>query len=71
VIDPWTPEAIDSAIAGFVESRGLGMGKVAAPIRVALTGGAVSPPLGESLALLTRGRVLARIDRCAEAHVAV
>ena len=40
------------------------MGKVAQPLRVALTGSAVSPPLGETLAVLGRESVLRRIDRC-------
>jgi len=66
--EPWEPEAIEKAIHGFAEARELGLGKVAAPLRVALTGTAVSPPLGESLALLTRDSVLARIDRCIDAH---
>jgi glutamyl-tRNA synthetase len=40
------------------------MGKVAQPLRVAVTGTAVSPGIGDTLALLGRARVLARIDRC-------
>ena len=66
--EPWTPGSIDSAIHGFAEARELGLGKVAAPLRVALTGTAVSPPLGETLALLKRESALARIDRCLAAH---
>jgi len=68
IVEPWTPEAIESAIHGFAESRDLGLGKVAAPLRVALTGTAVSPPLGETLALLTRPSALERIDRCVRAY---
>lgn len=58
------PGAIEDAVKAFCESRGLGIGKAAQPLRVALTGTAVSPPLGETLALLGRDTVLARIDRC-------
>jgi len=37
---------------------------VAQPIRVAVAGAAVSPPLGETLAILGRTSTLARIDHC-------
>lgn len=63
-LDPFEPGAIDAAIEGFAEGRGVKIGRVAQPIRVALTGAAVSPPLGLSLALVGRDRVLGRIERC-------
>lgn len=63
-ITDWTPDSIDAAIAAFAESSGHGMGKAAQPLRVALTGTAVSPPLGLTLALLGKDESLARIDRC-------
>ncbi len=62
-IDPWSPEAIDATLATFAETNNLGMGKVAQPLRIALTGAGVSPGLGHTLALLTRETALARIDR--------
>jgi glutamyl-tRNA synthetase len=40
------------------------MGKVAQPLRVAVTGRAASPPLGETLAILGRESVQRRIARC-------
>jgi len=40
------------------------MGKVAQPLRVAVTGGTISPSIGETLLLLGRDRTLRRIDRC-------
>jgi glutamyl-tRNA synthetase len=61
---PFEPAAIEAAVARFCEASDLGMGKVAQPLRVALTGSAASPPLGETLAVLGRDSVLARIDRC-------
>ncbi|MEM7754124.1 MAG: glutamate--tRNA ligase [Planctomycetota bacterium] len=66
--EPWSPESIDTAIHDFAGARKLGLGKVAAPLRVAITGTAVSPPLGETLALLKRESALARISRCTAAH---
>jgi glutamyl-tRNA synthetase len=43
----------------------LALGKVAQPLRVALTGGAVSPPIDITVALLGRETVRARIERAA------
>ena len=62
-IVPWTPQAIDAALADFAEINALGMGKVAQPLRIALTGTGVSPGLGHTLALLNKETALARIDR--------
>jgi glutamyl-tRNA synthetase len=42
--------------------RGVGLGKIAQPLRVAVTGSAVSPPIDATLALLGRKRALARLD---------
>jgi glutamyl-tRNA synthetase len=63
-IAPWGADAIEAGIAKLCEASGLGLGKVAQPLRVAVTGTATSPPLGETLALLGRAGVLSRIDRC-------
>jgi glutamyl-tRNA synthetase len=54
--------ALEQAFRAFAESRGLGLGKVAQPIRVAVTGTTVSPPLFETIVLLGRDRALKRID---------
>lgn len=64
-VEPFEPAAIDGAIARFGEERGLGMGQVAQPLRVALTGAAVSPPLGVTMAAIGRESTLRRIERCA------
>lgn len=66
-IDPWTPAAIDARLHDFAEHSGLGMGKVAQPLRVALTGSSISPGLGHTLALVGKPEALARIDRCLSA----
>jgi glutamyl-tRNA synthetase len=44
------------------ERRGIGAGKLFQPLRVALTGSAVSPGIFDVLTLLGRERALARID---------
>ena len=57
----WTPEAIDGALEPLAERLGIGKRKVFQPIRVAECGNQVSPPLGESMALLGRDTALARL----------
>lgn len=63
-LEPFAPEALEAAAGAFAEARGIGMGKIAQPLRVAVTGKAASPALGDTLAILGRDAVLARIDRC-------
>ncbi len=58
----WSAISLHEAVNGFAEARGLGLGKVAQPIRVAVVGMAVSPPIDQTLALLGRERTLARLD---------
>ncbi|GBE47275.1 glutamate--tRNA ligase [bacterium BMS3Bbin12] len=62
-LDPWTPEAVHATVGGVAEAAGLKLGKVAQPLRVALTGGTVSPPIDVTVYLLGRDRTLARIAR--------
>jgi glutamyl-tRNA synthetase len=62
----WTGEALEKLIADFCTQRELGMGKVAQPIRVAVTGRTISPGVTDTLMLLGKARTLARIDRCLE-----
>jgi glutamyl-tRNA synthetase len=58
----WSVDAIERALRGVADELGMGFGKVAQPIRVAVTGSSVSPPLFESIELLPRPRVLARLE---------
>ena len=58
----WTPEAIHTAVHALAEQRGLGLGQVAQPIRVAIAGMAISPPIDQTLALLGKERSLARLE---------
>lgn len=67
-IDPFDPAPISAAIEELAQGKGVGMGQVAQPLRVAIAGIAVSPPLGETLAVLGRDSTLRRIDRCLAAH---
>ena len=57
----WNHEAIKRQLETFTESRGLKLGKTQAPVRVAVTGRTVGPPLFESIEILGREKTLARI----------
>ncbi len=61
----WTPEAIEAEMRAIREERGLGAKKAFQPVRAAVTGTLISPPLFESLALLGRERTLERIRAAA------
>ncbi|MCH7857313.1 MAG: glutamate--tRNA ligase [Gemmatimonadetes bacterium] len=58
----WEPEALEEVIRGYAEELSVGAGKVIHPLRVAVTGRAVSPGIFEVLALLGRDTVLVRLD---------
>ncbi len=60
----WTPELLHSLIEQVGQQAGTGLGPVSQAIRVALAGAAVSPPLGETLAVLGKRSAITRIDRC-------
>ena len=59
----WTTEAIHEVIAATATAHDLKLGKIAQPVRVALCGRAVSPPIDQTLFLVGRARALQRIDR--------
>ncbi len=67
----FTGEAAHAAIRDICEEAGVGMGKLAQPVRILLSGGPVSPPIDQTLALLGREEALQRIHRGIERlHVA-
>jgi len=55
-------EPVESLLKSIAEKRGLKLGKVAQPLRVAVTGSDASPPMHETLAILGKEIVMARID---------
>lgn len=61
-LNDWTAENIHGALAGFVEAREIGFGKIGAPLRAAVTGGEPAPDLSMVLEWLGREETLARID---------
>lgn len=56
-------DALEEAFRVLVEEMGVKMGKVAQPVRVALTGRTFSPGIFEVMAILGQDKVLARLDR--------
>ncbi len=55
-------QAMEAAFRELASAKGVGLGKLAQPVRVAVTGSTVSPPLFETIALLGHGEVLQRLD---------
>ncbi|WHT18136.1 glutamate--tRNA ligase [Crossiella sp. CA-258035] len=67
-VSEWRTEAIEAALKGaLIDGLGLKPRKAFAPVRVAVSGRTVSPPLYESLELLGRDRSLGRLERALEA----
>jgi glutamyl-tRNA synthetase len=64
-VEPWEAEAIGAAMDALASSRELNRTKGWQPIRAAVTGSNISPPLPESLALLGRDRTLSRLKTVA------
>ena len=58
----WTHDSTDAAVRKVAEEHGLKLGKLAQPLRAALTGKTTSPGIFDVLALLGRDESLARID---------
>jgi glutamyl-tRNA synthetase len=58
----WTVTAIEEAVRLVAEEAELGLGKVAQPLRAALTGRTTSPGIFDVLALLGRDEALGRLD---------
>jgi len=59
----WTAPAIHEAVTAVATERGIGLGKVAQPVRVAVSGGTVSPPIDATLEILGREDTLGRLAR--------
>jgi glutamyl-tRNA synthetase len=65
-LESWEAEDIEAALREIPEELGIGAGKTFQPLRVAVTGSSVSPPLFESMAALGREPTLTRIKRASE-----
>ncbi len=65
-LQPWSAEGVHAALNAVCADNNTTLGKVAQPVRVALSGGSVSPPIDATVALLGRELALKRIDRALE-----
>jgi len=60
-LEPWTTERLQGLLEQVCASQSVSMGKVAQPIRVAVSGGTISPAIYETLVLLGKARTISRI----------
>jgi len=66
LLEDWSPEALHAEIDRVAAELEVGMGKVAQPLRVALTGSGVSPSIDKTLWLMGKRRSLAGIAKALE-----
>lgn len=62
-LETWTAEAIEESLRALLAEMEIGVGKGLQPMRVAVTGSSISPPLFESMAVLGQEKTVARLDR--------
>ena len=67
-VDEWSAATVQAALDGALLEGGLGLkrGKAYTPIRVAVCGAAIAPPLPETIALLGKERALRRLRAAAQ-----
>ena len=63
----WDSKNLEVVVRAYAAEESLGLGKVAQPLRVALSGRTVSPSVFDMMEILGREESLARIDDCAKA----
>ena len=60
-LENWTAPAIHELINAFATAKGISLGKLAQPIRLAVCGGTVSPPIDATLAILGKAESMSRL----------
>lgn len=65
-LDNWDAKSIDETIHNVAESFEINLGKLGQPIRVAVTGGSVSPPIDATVFLVGKDRTIDRLDQAIE-----
>ncbi|WP_431021491.1 glutamate--tRNA ligase [Devosia alba] len=61
-LNDWSVPAIDAAMRALAEAKGLKLGKLAQPLRAAMTGRTVSPGIFEVMVLIGRDEAMARLE---------
>lgn len=62
-LEAWTKEGIHEVLKNAAEAHGLKMGKIAPLVRIAVTGGTVSPSIDATIQVLGRERAVERLER--------
>lgn len=65
-LTPWVGEDVHNLIKNYCESREMNMGKIAQPLRIAISGTTVTPDMGLTLDVMGKENTLLRIKRCLE-----
>ena len=60
--EQWSDKALEALVRRLAEDEGLKLGQIAQPLRAALTGATVSPPVFEVIRVLGREETLGRLD---------
>ncbi len=60
-LQDWSAQAIHDVISALAAAKGISLGKLAQPIRLAVCGGTVSPPIDATLAILGKAESLSRL----------
>jgi glutamyl/glutaminyl-tRNA synthetase len=64
-VSNWNAHALEAVVKKYADERASGkLGKVAQPLRIAVSGGVVSPAIFDTLAILGKQSTLRRIERC-------
>jgi glutamyl-tRNA synthetase len=63
LLESWDREPLHATVINLAEKMGLGLGKIAQPLRVAVCGSAVSPAIDMTLTLLGKEKTLSRIEK--------
>jgi glutamyl-tRNA synthetase len=68
-LENWSAPALHEVISGVATAKGIPLGKLAQPIRLAVCGGTVSPPIDATLAILGKAESLSRLTQALAAWV--
>jgi glutamyl-tRNA synthetase len=60
-LQDWSAQAIHDVISALAAAKGISLGKLAQPIRLAICGGVVSPPIDATLAILGKAESVSRL----------
>jgi len=62
-VEPFTHDELEKVFNGLVTEKGIKLGKLAQPVRVAMTGGTVSPGIYDVLEVMGKEKTIKRIEK--------